>query len=227
MIVIKPIISEKNLNNFLRMTKSTNEECQEITKEAVNQGMVYLNKNVLLEQRLKDIAAAQAAAEEEARITAAAEKMLSGDVPPEGFGTSSNAPVEDVKGEDGLTDREREYWEKIGWYQANGVPVPPGNVISDPAVAEGSNESNDQTRSSEVEPGPSVSRAASDHDGMVAPLRPGDIIHTSTVVLKGTYTVHVDDSKGVEAGMRFMLGVRPTTEIVKVLRLGVGDIVRA
>ena len=32
--------------------------------------------------------------------------------------------------------------------------------------------------------------------------------------------IHVDDSKGIEAGMRFLLSKRPTIEIVKVLRLG-------
>ena len=52
------------------------------------------------------------------------------------------------------------------------------------------------------------------------PLPVGHKIFMSQDLQKGSRIAQVDDTSGVKPGMRFMLGVPPTTEIVKVLKLG-------
>ena len=65
-------------------------------------------------------------------------------------------------------------------------------------------------------------------DGVVADdsLPVGHTVFVSLMIPRGSKVVQVDDTAGIKLGMRFMMGIYLTTEIGKVLRLGVSSTMR-
>ena len=105
-------------------------------------------------------------------------------------------------------EREWAEWYAAGYYEHHSLPVPEILLIRDPnagAQMDGGGNAQPQDGS------------AVRSDGVIVdePILVGHTIRCSQAVSRASQIIYVDDMRGIVPGMRFMLGARPTKEIIK------------